>query len=214
MDVKKKQFDELDTLDLGELTELVIKKLSALLSPYLRNNDSTPPAKKASDNGTTLQEPGMTVRKNNYMYGGLVNARRIRDIQRSIFTPTKSLRYLGIVTESTPSSIANSSQSKVLTINNSYNVDAEVMKSKRKLIDKGPPILINEHTFSAFSDWRIELLEFLQRLLGYQIRMSSIPPDQDSEVIMSKGRLIDNGSPSPKLITNQQSNINWLILNE
>ena len=80
------------------------------------------------------------------------------------------------MTEPTPSYIANSAQSKVLTITNSYNVDAEVMRSKRKLIDNGPSTLVNEPTFSAFFDWESELIEFLQPLPGYQVGMLTIPP--------------------------------------
>ena len=152
-DVRKKLFDELDTINLGELTESEIKKLSDMLNPYLKDKAATPPNKPASNDGMNPLEPGMTVKKNNHMYGGLANARRIKEIQRSIFTPTKSLRYLSSVTDLTPSSIADFSQSKVLKINNSYNVDAEVMRSKRKLIDSGPPTLANEPTFSAYSDW-------------------------------------------------------------
>ena len=68
------------------------------------------------------------------------------------------------------------------------------MRSTRKLIDNGPPILENEPTFSAFFDCKTELLEFLQLLPGDQIIMSSIPPDLDSEVIMSNKRQIDNDS--------------------
>ena len=137
--MRKKLFDELDTINLGELTESEIKKLSDMLNPYLKDKAATPPTKTASNDGMNLLEPGMTVKKNNHMYGGLANARRIKEIQRSIFTPTKSLRYLSSVTDLTPSSIADFSQSKVLKINNSYNVDAEVMRSKRKLIGSGPP---------------------------------------------------------------------------
>ena len=80
-DVKKKLFDELDTINLGELTESEIKTLSDMLSPYLKDkastppakNASTPPAKNASTDGTTLQEPGMTVRKNNYYYYKMIS---------------------------------------------------------------------------------------------------------------------------------------------
>ena len=217
LDVKKKLFDELDNVNLGELTELEVKKLSDLLSPYLKNNDSTSPAKKASDEGTILQEPGMTVKKDNYMHGGLMNARRIKEIQRSIFTPTKSLRYMSTVTEPIPSSIANFSQSKVLKINNSYNIDTEVMRSKRKLIDNGPPTLPNDSTFSAFSDWKSEILEFLQLLPGYQVGMLTIPPnlekleDEEMNSIRDKYELIYqtlvNSTNKNKLVKLKTSNI-------
>ena len=80
VDNKKRLFN---AVDFTEFSEEEIKKPPDLISPYVENPVTTPPTKTSSN--------GMTVKKHNYMHCGLINVRRIKDIQRSIFTPTKSL---------------------------------------------------------------------------------------------------------------------------
>ena len=63
-DVRKKLIDELDTINLGELTESEIKRLSDMLNPYLKDKAATPPTKPASNDGMNPLEPGIKCKKN------------------------------------------------------------------------------------------------------------------------------------------------------
>jgi len=80
----------------------------------------------------------------------LTSAKRIKDIQQSVFTPVKLPRHTGHMLRARKTT--NSSQPKVLNLVRDQAVDTEVLRSKRNLISNGPPMLPDDPTDSQFCE--------------------------------------------------------------
>ncbi len=73
-----------------------------------------------------------------------MRAKRIKDIQQSVFTPTKLTRHTELMLRTRESRAL--SQPKVLNPVRDQAVDTEVLRSKRNLISNGPPLLPDDPT--------------------------------------------------------------------
>jgi len=98
----------------------------------------------------------------------LTSAKRIKDIQQSVFTPTKLLRYTGQMLRTRETT--NSSQPKVLSLVRDQAVDKEELRSKRNLKSSGPPLLPDYPTVSQFCKWRVTIINFLTLVPGSKKR--------------------------------------------
>jgi hypothetical protein len=138
----------------------------------------------------------------------LTSAKRIKDIQQSVFTPsTKLPRHAGQVLRAHE---MNLSQPKVLNLMRDQAVDSEVLRSKRNLISNGPPMLPDDPTVSQFCEWRAAIVNFLTLVPGFQKEMLEIPPnlegisDQHFRSIVDRYELIYN-------LLNSATNKNQLV---
>lgn len=90
-------------------------------------------------------------------------------------------------------------QPKILDISRYFAVDSEVLRSKRTLITKGPPQLLDEPTVMQLCEWRMAITNFLKLVPGFQMEMLDIPPNLEG--------LLDehfrNTSPYPIILTYQ-----------
>jgi hypothetical protein len=110
------------------------KSLASFFTPTNQKNHAS----------STLNNNFMSTRKN-ALDNGFTNAKRFKELHQTIFTPTKSFRHHPIHTNMTFGS-PFSLQPQVLNITKDFSIDNEVIRSKRNLIAKGPPLLPDEPT--------------------------------------------------------------------
>ena len=153
------------------------------------NNDSSPnenlqsPQNYYTPDASTLisssRNPlnSMTARRLNFENRGLQSGQRIKEIQRSIFSPMRSLEMS--CTAPTSHELPESLQPKVLNIISDQVIDQEVLRQKRTLIATGPPQLPDDPSIPQFYEWKSAILRFLELLPGYQIGMLECQPNLD-----------------------------------
>ena len=135
------------------------------------------PTNQRNHFSSNLNTNSISTRKDN-LENGLTNAKRIQDLQQSIFTPTKTFRYHpGHIGRSLGS--PDALQPTILHIARDSVIDSEVLRSKRSLIAKGPPLLPDEPTVIQFCEWRTAITKFLKLVPGFQLEMLTVPPNLD-----------------------------------
>ena len=129
------------------------------------------PSKRRDNEVNTLNTRFLSTRKETSR-DVLTSAKRIRDIQQSVFTPTRLPRYSGQMLRSRET--MTFSQPKVLNLVRDQAIDTEVLRSKRNLISNGPPLLPDDPTVSQFCEWRVAIINFLTLVPGFQKEMLEI----------------------------------------
>jgi len=107
---------------------------------------------------------------------GTSGAKRLDDIQKSIFTPTKKARNSRIQVNDM-SRNHEVEQPKILSLKVNEAVRMEVLRSKRNFIAGGPPLLKDKPTLEEFNDWQVAIVKFLEFLPGYEEGMLEISPN-------------------------------------